>query len=147
MALGKLVRCFQLPTRQRAKQGLWLRATVPGVGLLTWLHQSLGLPPGQPVLRGIDLSQPCFMAICIDEAPNVYPGCSHEMELVGEPLKCIYSLRPMLLTSWMRSNAQSVASAFQVRKGSLCELALWSSEFSRCSEAIVACMMLRASSF
>lgn len=32
LAPGKLLRCFQPPTRQRAKQGLWLRATVPRSG-------------------------------------------------------------------------------------------------------------------
>lgn len=96
---GKLLRCLQLPTRQRAKQGLWLRATVPGVGLPV-LAPPVPWPSPSAACSGRNLTchSPASWPSALMKHLMYTQGCSYEMELVGEHLKCTYSLRHMLLT-------------------------------------------------
>lgn len=145
MALGKLVRCFLSPPLGSGQsRGSGFEPQSPGWGSCPGSTSPLAFPRAACSQRSDLPLSPASWPSALMKHLMYTQGCSYEMELVGEPLKCIYSLRPMLLTLLDASGCTvcEVSGLLQVRKGSLCELAALWSQNSAAREAIVAFMML-----
>ena len=118
---GKAPQVLSAPHQAAGKAGALASSHSPREwGHLSWLHHSFGVSPSVACSRrNLTCHSPASWSSALIKHLMYTQGWSHEMELVGEHLKCIYSLRHMLLTLLDASGCtESVkCPVFQVRKG------------------------------